>query len=189
LFIGSAGKDIPKTVKGQTLGFDPYLYLTSISLRYSIHEEVKLNQKDSISIMKSEICSICGWWSQPNFAALAIVRDRAGIVSIDNTHAFWGNLVFTEDGKFDEGNSILCDKNGLANIHSSSIDIYEGIMKFSKVYLGRSDTIEYTARYDQKTDCWCGTFDGQRTGKGVTKFYIRELPEALLVDDLSHPEA
>lgn len=125
--------------------------------------------------------SITGWWSQPHFPALKIVRGKVNIIGINNAHAFSGILVVHEDGRIDEESSMLLDKNGMAELKNGQFDISSGTITFDKFYLKRTDVISYTARYRSDRKCWDGKFDGNATGQGITMFAIQELPNGLFV--------
>ena len=127
--------------------------------------------------------SITGWWSQPDFPELAIVKDRAGIVGIENTHAFSGILIVHNDGRINDGNSVLFDKNGLAEVLNATLDLKKGSVAFDKIYARRNDIISYKATYRKEERCWRGTFDGNATGQGTTAFVIQELPDSLFVEN------
>lgn len=131
--------------------------------------------------MKMRRFSITGWWSQPSFPTLAIVKDRAGIVSIENAHAFSGILTVHDDGKIDDNNSVLFDKNGLATVMNGTFDHLNGIILFDKMYACRNDIISYKATFRTEQKCWRGTFDGNATGQGTTAFVVQELPDSLFV--------
>ncbi|GEM_PF-3300704 len=128
-------------------------------------------------------CSIIGWWNQPDFHTLAIVKNRAGVVSIDNSHVFSGILFVHKDGHIDESVSLLIDKNGLATLSNARIDLIIGTISFIKTYVRRNDSIFYQASYVEKDRCWRGEFNGEATGHGTTAFVIQELPDSLFVED------
>jgi hypothetical protein len=130
--------------------------------------------------------SITGWWNQPNFhVPVLITTVGVGIVSIDNNQSFSGILVVGEDKTINDKLSILYDKNGGATLHFGSLNLDTGIIAFTKYYLNRSDGIEYSALYNPEIDCWEGSFGGARTGEGTARFYLKELPDALFVENAS----
>lgn len=133
-----------------------------------------------------KIYSITGWWNQPGFEALTLIRGQAAIATFDNAHLFTGVLVVDDDGRIDPVFSVLHDKNGPAKLDLGTLNIHKGEIFFLKCYHRRSDTIDYSATLNKTTDCWEGTFTGAMVGEGTTKFILKELPDALFVDDLTN---
>lgn len=124
---------------------------------------------------------ILGWWSQPGFEALAIVRDRAVVRSFNNNNLFTGVIDYDDKG-YIRPRSVLWDMNGPAQISGGNFNETRGTITFPKRYEneGRRDVINYEAAMNPKTGCWIGTFSGELVGQGFTRFLISDkFPEEI----------